>query len=267
MKISFVWYWSEASKFKPHWRDGLRAALEIIERDHRVDWFLDEQIPPDGYDAYIIWGDSNCPAIKAIASYKGKKALCLSTTAYRTDNLTGLDAIYCESDPVMEGVRRQGLRAIKAFGTDDVFFSPTEVVKDIEYFYPATFSPWKRQHAIANLGPKLLCVGTVQPDGLDELSACKKNNVRIIEGYLPVEEIRDYYNRTKKIIIPAVHGSERTVLEAMSMNILPNVTAENKKAHSYIEEYKASPFKTPREFIQHYYSAKAYAKNILKGIL
>lgn len=266
MTISVIWYWSRASEFKPRWRDGLRAAIELIEKNHKVEWFLDETIPEDKYDAYIIWGDSNCPAIQAISSYKGKKGLCLSTMPTNIVNLSGMDAVYCESQPVYEEVRRHGLRAIKAFGTDTEFFTPSEVEKDIEYFYPATFSPWKRQHVIANLGKKLLCIGTVQPDGQEELRACKNHGVQVIEGYLPVEEIRDYYNRTKKMIIPAIHGSERTVLEAMSMNILPDVAIENKKAHSYIEEYKASPFKTPREFVEHYYSAEQYAKNILKGL-
>lgn len=264
--IAFIWYWNRASEFKPKWRDGLRAAIELIEKEHQVDWFLDEEIPEDTYDAYILWGDSNCPALPLISSYKGKKGLCLSTMPTNIVNLSGLDAIYCESQPVYDAVRQHGLRAIKAFGTDTEFFTPTGGNKDIEYFYPATFSPWKRQSSIASLGKKLLCVGTLQPDGKKELNACKKHGVQVIEGYLPVREIREFYNRSQKMIIPAVHGSERTVLEAMSMNILPDVSAENKKARSYVEEYKHSPFPTPREFVEYYYSAQKYAQNILKGL-
>ena len=40
-----------------------------------------------------------------------------------------------------------------------------------------------------------------------------------------VNEIyKDYYRKSQNVIIPAIHGSERTVLEAMSMDILPLVT-------------------------------------------
>lgn len=266
MNIAMIWYWDRASLIFPQWRDGLRAAIETLQQDHRVEWFLDKRIPEDQYDAYLIWGDSNCEAIEKISSYNGKKGLFLTTNPHNPTNLRCLDAIYCESNPVYDEVRQQGLRAIRAFGTDSEFFTPTEIKKDIEYFYPATFSPWKRQHTIAHLGKKLLCVGTVQPDGLEELQICKDKGVRVIEDYLPVEEIRRFYERTKQIIIPAIHGSERTVLEAMSMNILPTVAPENKKAHSYLNEFQSSPFNSPREFILTQYSSQSYAKAIMKGL-
>lgn len=266
MNIAFVWYWNRASEILPDWRDGLRAAIELIGKTHKVTWFLDEKLPEDIFDAYIIWGDSNCPALDKIRNFKGKKAICLTTNPNNPENLRGLDAVYCESQPVYEETRRVGLRAVKAFGTDTDFFNPSEGDKDIQFFYPATFSPWKRQHTIAHLGKKLLCVGTVQPDGMGELEACRRNDVQIVEGYIPVEKIKEYYNRTHEMIIPAIHGSERTVLEAMSMNILPIVAPENIKAKSYLKEYADSPFTSPRDFVVNHYSPQVYADNILKGI-
>jgi hypothetical protein len=55
MTLAFLWWWSKASITRPNWRDGLRAALEVIERNHTVDWYLDEDFPEDHYDAYLIW--------------------------------------------------------------------------------------------------------------------------------------------------------------------------------------------------------------------
>lgn len=267
MRIAFVWYWDRASQILPNWRDGLRGAIEHIEKTHDVDWYLDLELPEDEYDGIIIWGDSDCPAIEKLKGYSAKVGICLTTNPHNPRNLIGLDAIYCESQPVYEEVRRLGLRAIKAFGTDTDFFKPDESVeRDIEYFYPATFSPWKKQSAIANLGDKLLCVGTVQPDGHEELEACRKSGVSIITEYIPVELIKQYYNRTRKIIIPAIHGSERTVLEAMAMNILPTVAPENRKAHSYLNEYRQQFFDTTRDFILANYSHRKYAEALLKGL-
>lgn len=266
MKIAVIWYYSRASQALPNWRDGLRSAIEIIEKSHQVEWFLDEKLPGFGFDAYLLWGDSNCPAIRTISKFNGKKAICLSTNPTNTENLRFLDAVFCESDPVFEEARKAGIRAIKAFGTDTNFFTPDNTSKDIEYFYPATFSPWKRQHAIAHHGKDLLCVGTVQPDGVSEFEECKKRGVIVEEGYFPVEKIREYYKRAKRVHIPAIHGSERTVLEAMSMNILPVVYPENIKACSYVEEYKKSGCRTPREFVLKNYSAEIYAENLLKGL-
>ncbi len=269
LKISIIWYWNKASQILPNWRDGLRAAIEVIGETHDVDFFLDERVPSldEKYDAVLVWGDSNCPFLRAIHQYSGKKGIFLTTNPTNPGNLFGLDAIYCESTPVYEEVRRHGLRAIKAFGTDTAFFTPDETVKkDIEYFYPATFSPWKRQSSIAHLGLKLFCVGTLQPDGGEEFRACKEHHVATAVGYFPAEQIREYYQRTQKMIIPAVHGSERTMLEAMSMNIVPTVAPENVKAHSYLGEYRSGAWETPREFVLANYSPEIYAKNILKGI-
>lgn len=272
MKIAMVWYWDRASEIYPNWRDGLRAAIEKISKSHEVVWYFDKQVPAqfDPYDAIIFWDDSNSGFFSQISKYKCKKSMCLTTMPQNFDNLRLLDAVYCESQPVYEAVRSQGIRAIKAFGTDTTYFTPGHKVKDIEYFYPATFSPWKRQRDIAHLGSKLWCVGTVQPDGVDDLQACLSQKVNVEIGYFPVEKIRDYYQRTKQVIIPAVHGSERTVLEAMSCNVWPIVNnPENKKAQSYIEEYvaeKGNGKLTPREFILRHYSPEIYAANILKGV-
>jgi hypothetical protein len=118
--------------------------------------------------------------------------------------LLGFDVVFCETSIIYNECRMRGINAIRAFGTDDKFYTPG-YKKDIEYFYPATFSPWKCQDEIADLGSKLLCVGTVQPDGKKMLEICKKKGVKTEVGYFPPEKIREYYMRAKKVIIPAIH--------------------------------------------------------------
>lgn len=266
MKLAFLWYFEKAPQVYENWRDGLRAAIELIGKTNEVDWFIGKEIPlSDGYDAILFWDDSNSEFFDELDRYKGKKGLFLTTNPQNFDNLRKLDVVYCESEPVYDAVRREGIRAVKAFGTDTDFYSPSKVKRDIEYFYPATFSPWKKQSTIAHLGNKLLCVGTTQPDGLYELAECTTNGVRVENGYFPAEKIRDYYRRSKNVPIPAFHGSERTVLEAMATNIKPDVNRENVKAYSYITELEESGL-TPREFVEKNYSHKKYAKSILKGL-
>jgi glycosyltransferase involved in cell wall biosynthesis len=241
-RIAVVWWWDRANEIWPNWRDGYRAAWEEISKKHEINWYLDK--------------------------HKCRKGMSLTTNPQNYDNLKKLDVVFCESDPVIELVRPHGIRTIKAFGTDTKFFSPDEnIEKDIPYFYPSTFSPWKRQSEIAYLGSDLLCVGTVQPDGQKELQTCKDAHVKTEIGYFPAEKIRDYYRRTNKVIIPAIHGSERTVLEAMSMNIPVEVTDfHNQKARSYIQEFESSNYESPREFILDNYSEKKFAEQLLRGI-
>lgn len=263
MRIAFYWPFNRAEEIYDYWRDGLRAAIEEIGKEHDVEVFLDHE-PEGEFDFILGWGDSN---INTLPSFTCKKGLILTTMPENFDNLRKLDVIYCESRPVYEAVRAQGLHAVHAFGTDTDFFSPDpKVKKDLEYFYPATFSPWKRQEDIAHLGKKLWCVGTVQPDGSEQLKACYDNGVNVALGYFKAEHIRDLYRRAKNVIIPSVHGSERTVLEAMSCGILPVVSnPANFKARSYIQELKASHL-SPREFVLKYYNPKQYASKILQGV-
>lgn len=267
MNIAFVWYWDRASKFMPKWRDGLRSAMEIVGKKHDVDWFLDKEIPQKKYDFLLFWDDSNSEMFNHL-DLGERKGICLSTFPTNVDNIKKLDVVFCESQPIYDFVRAQGVRAIKAFGTDTEFFSPSKATKTLDFFYPATFSPWKRQSEIAYLGKQLLCVGTLQPDGQDELDACKEMGVQLKIGYFSPKKIRDYYRSAKNVIIPAVHGSERTVLEAMSTNILPIIVhpEENTRANSYLEEYGNSPYDNPRDFVLNNYSHFIYADQLLKGI-
>lgn len=266
MKIAIVWYFDRASEIMPNWRDGLRGATEeLVKQGHQVEWFLDKNIPLGQWDALIFWDDSNSGFFDIIDNYKCKKGIFLTTDPQNFDNLRKLDVVYCESEPVYEAVRAQGIHAVKAFGTDTDFFKPSDVKKDIEYFYPATFSPWKLQRNIAHLGKKLLCVGTLQPDGLTDLAECRRTGVKIKQGYFPAEEILGYYQRAKNVLIPAIHGSERTVLEAMACGIKSEVNKENVRTYSYIKELGESGL-TPREFVVKNYSHILYAENIMKGL-
>ena len=266
MKLAFLWWWGGAEETYDYWRDGLRRAIEIIGQEHDVDVILGEHFPEEKYDAYLLWGDSNCSAFGYFDNVEGKKGIILTTDPQNFDNLKKLDVVFCESQPVKDQVRAQGLKAVKAFATDTDFYQPDKTKeKDMEYFYPATFSPWKLQRDIAHLGDKLWCIGTVQPDGLEDLQACEQNNVNIAKGYFKAEYIRDCYQRAKKVPIPAIHGSERTVLEAMACNIVPDVTnVQNIRTRSYIEEYRElSRYITPRDFVLGEYSPKKYAEKII----
>jgi glycosyltransferase involved in cell wall biosynthesis len=269
-RIAVVWYWDQASQIWPNWNDGFRAAWKIIAQQYEVNWFLDKRYPDpkDKWSFIYLWDDSNSEFFKKIDNYTCRKGVHLTTNPQNYDNLKKVDVVYCESDPVYELLRPHGIRTIKAFGTDTNFFSPDLTVeKDIPYFYPATFSPWKRQGAIAYLSNNLLCVGTIQPDGQKEFQTCLDAHVKVQVGYFPAKDIRDYYRRAKKVIIPAIHGSERTVLEAMSMNVPVEVTDfHNQRARSYLQEFENSEFESTREFILARYSEKTFASSIMKGI-
>jgi len=266
MKIAFLWNFDKANEIYDHWKDGLRAAIDVIGVNNDVDIYCGKYAYKlEGeYDFLLFWTDSR-DSFLSFYNLPIRKGMVLTTDPVDFDNLRNMDVIYCESTPVYEAVRRQGLRTIKAFGTDTKFYTPDDTPKDIKYFYPATFSPWKLQRNIAYLGKDLTCVGTVQPDGEEDYAECVKNGVNIEVGYFPPEKIRDYYKRAQHVIIPAIHGSERTCLEAMSMNIVPEVNPQNRRTCSYVEEYRSSGL-SPREFVLKNYSEEKYAQDLLRGM-
>lgn len=268
-RIALLWNFKSANEVYPNWKDGLRKAIEIIGVDNDVDIYCGKYAyrldPKEKYDFLLYWTDSTDDFLN-FYDLPIKKGIILTTDPHNFDNLRKMDVIYCESQPVYDQVKRQGLRAIRAFGTDEEFYSPAKTKKDIKFFYPATFSPWKLQRNIAFHGKDLTCVGTVQPDGTEDYTECINNGVNVEIGYFPPEKIRDYYRRAEYVLIPAIHGSERTCLEAMSMNIIPQVNPENKRTLSYVEEFFASGDKSSRQFIKKNYSAKRYADLIMKGV-
>lgn len=268
-KLAFIWPFNQAKEIYPKWRDGLRAAIQVIEKEHTVDWFLGDDFQGNsfnGYDAILTWTDSQDRVVDSLPK-KVRKGIILTTMPYDIENLKKYQIVFCESKPVLQVVRQNGLNGMHAFGTDTDFFSPDEKVKkDILYFYPATFSPWKRQRDIVHLRNGLWCIGTVQPDGAEDLEACQRNGVHVEIGYFDVDYILSLYRRAENIPIPAVHGSERTVLEAMSLDLLPQVNPENHKAYSFVNEFINSYHESPRAFVLSKYSHKRYAKRILEGL-
>jgi len=266
--LAVIWPFDKAEQIYPYWRDGLKAAIEVIGEKQNVDYYFGEDYKnlEENYNAYLFWADSNDHAIDFFYEKSGTKGLILTTSPSDFQNLKKYDVVFCESKPVYEQVRAQGIHAVHAFGTDTDFFSPDESVKkDISYFYPATFSPWKRQSAIAKYGQLLYCVGTLQPDGQEELQACLDNKVNVAQGYFKAEHIRDLYRRAYEVPIPAIHGSERTILEAMSMDLFPDVNPEN-KAYAIIQQLQKLDIDSPREFVLKYYSHQQYAQKIMKGL-
>lgn len=273
LKICIVWWFNGAEQVFPNWRDGHKAAFEELGKYHDVKFLVGKKLPNYQPDFLLFWDDSDSEMFSHLDDYKCRKGICLTTDPHNMDNLRKLDVVFVESDPIYDRVRAEGIRCIKAFGTDTDFFRPNaEVKKDIEYFYPATFSPWKLQHLIAHLGNRLTCIGTVQPDGEAELKSCKDNGVNVEIGYFPVEKIREYYWRSNNVIIPAIHGSERTVLEAMACGIKPMVLNHgNIRTQSYLREYEQwhrglKEGGTVRQFVVERYSHIGFCNQLRKGI-
>jgi len=269
MIIDLVWYFNKAAEVYPLYRDGVRAAMEVLEdRGHTVRWHfgLEPEIPEDS-DFIINWDNSTSEWIPEMNKLPQKKGLILTTDlGMDIESLRNYDVIFAEAQPVVDKIRPHGIYALKGFGTDTEFFCPDDTKKIWKAFYPATFSPWKRQNEFATIyKDKGLLLGTVQPDGWDILKKSLYLGTKVMLGYFDVKYIRDLYRASESVHITGWEGSGRTVLEALSMNIPVKVAMDNHKCQSYLLEARAHGLDS-RKFVQECYSEEVYADIIMKGI-
>ncbi len=269
MNIDVIWYFDKAKWVYPKWRDGLKAAMEIIGKKHNVRWHLGTEIAiPEDSDFILNWDNSTSEFIPQMLQSSARKGLVLTTDlGLNIDALRNYDVIFPEARVVTDKIKPHGIRCITAFGTDTEFFRPMPIGdKEYEAFYPATFSPWKRQnHFASTYGDKGLLLGTVQPDGFEILKNCIEGKANIMIGYFPVEFVRYQYNNARLVHITGWEGSGRTVLEALSCGVPVQVAHDNHKCQEYVIDWRGSDM-TPREFAETYYSASKYAEKLLKGI-
>jgi glycosyltransferase involved in cell wall biosynthesis len=285
MKIAMVWPWGGAKKVRYLVKDGLATAMEIIGKKHQVDWYLSGDEPTDDYDWILVWGVSSVPFNFKIQKYKARKALMCAGHAEDIVNLRKFNVVFVESPLIFQHLKPHCNRIVLAFGVDTNFFKPLNIPKYIDAVYPATFSDWKRQDLFADaIGPRGLCFGVIQPDGVKHFEYCQQKQVATLSGLMPQSLMNIMYNVAKTCVITSWHGSERTVLEALACNVPVVVTNDNFLACSLLPNIGAISCKSEsesikkafekaltikdntREYVLENYTAEIYARKILEVI-
>lgn len=281
MRIAIIHPWEGAKFTEPIQWDGLHSALKIISKRHQVDWFLAGDEPDDSYDWILPWGVGSIPFNNTIEKYKGRKALLCAGHPQDTANFEKFEAIFVESPAVAKQILHP--KVVLAFGTDTKFFRPQEEEKMFDVFFPATYSPWKRQDLLAEAckGLKVLTCGVIQPDGVEIFKKCQDTGYTLA-GIVPTSLVSKLYNMSKVVCVTAWHGSERTTLEAMSSNVPLVITQDNELACSLTtdEVMKVAPVpnmirdaidtalqfsqRNTRDHVLQRYSEREYANKILE---
>lgn len=311
MNIAFCWDWEPYFEQTVTWKDGLAAALlELQKRGHEVRVFtagktptivnhpyfdiivstdLKRDVAKCHPDVILHWGDFTRPNAEPLKTLGVPMAICFAGGEAINYNTPLFDHIFVESRVYQDTLEERGYDNVSiAFGTNTDLFVPLPNQKiRFDTIFPATFAEWKRHnlYAEATEGLRSLAVGHMYHDHEQECwQVCLQHGVTVLP-YVPAGVMRYLYAASRVCVIPSRSGggSQRTVLEAMAMN-LPVVVTDSDKfdfGDGYI--FRASPDASEirmfvealldgdldvntREFVESNWSHINYADSIEKGL-
>ncbi len=254
MRIAFVHDWEPDTEQEATWEDGLAAAiLELRRRGNSVVAFTCG--PFDGIidaplfditvtndmkrmvnlfkpDVILMWGDMTRPNAKPLKSLGKPMAICFAGGDTNRDNTSLFGHIFVESQVYKDRLEHDGFSVSLAFGTNTNLFTSIDQPKVFDTIFPATFATWKRHglYALATQGLVSLAVGYMYYDHeTDCWKDCLKRGVMVMP-HVSAQALHRLYAASRVCVVPSesAGGSQRTVLEAMAMNIPVVVTDSDK---------------------------------------
>lgn len=255
LRISFVWDWNFVPGQALTWEDGLAAALKVlIDRGHEVQiithgdkrfevehpyfpMLVSDSIVEDvrtyNPDVILHWADMTRPHAAPLAELGKPMAICFAGGEALGENVELFDHIFVESKVYEDVYKENGYPVSIAFGTNTELFKPVPDQPILyDTIFPATFALWKRHdlYAKATKGLRSLACGYMYDTHEQECwKVCLENGVMIMP-HVPARALKYLYAASKVCVITSssAGGSQRTVLEAMAMN-LPLVVTDSDK--------------------------------------
>jgi glycosyltransferase involved in cell wall biosynthesis len=254
MKIAFVWDWEPSWEQAYTWRDGLAAAILELSKRHQVEVFTDSEVviphpyfeikpvswmDKDWPDVILHWGDMTRPHAEKHAEWGKPMAICFAGGEPLGYNVELFDHIFVESQTYQDIFEQKGYSVSRAFGTNTDLYVPIPSQKKVfDAIFPATFANWKRHYlfAAATEGLVAAAVGYMYPDSWEKqcYEVCEvKGN--LVLPHMSAEALHRMYAASKTVVIPSQSdgGSQRTVLEAMAMNIPVIAMTDSEKVSEY----------------------------------
>lgn len=259
LRLVFLWDWEPDYSQATVWEDGIAAALrELIRRGHDVmvvttsnqptvvkHPYFDMIVSDDVVvlvkdykpDVILHWADMTRPHAVKLAGLGIPMALCFAGGELFAENIDLFDHIFVESNVYLTPLLEAGKSASIAFGTNTELFKPMQQNKAFDVFFPATFAAWKRHElfAKASAGLRALAVGYMYDKHEQECwQVCLDNGVTVLP-HVAYNVLPRLYASSRTVMVPSMSsgGSQRTVLEAMAMNV-PLIVCDSDK-FDYVE--------------------------------
>lgn len=245
MKIAFVWQGFDGRYGV--WRDGLWAAMKIIEEKHQVRYYdttrlaeLTEWKP----DAVLYWESPCTLAGKDAANYRAvqalpfKKYLLFAGGPIKREWVEGFELLFVESRINEEECAALGIPFKRAFGVNTQIMRPLKTAKHFDGFIPATYAGWKRHALFAQaLGMGGVAAGRKQAHEPQCYQVCEDNGVLTLPEVSP-ETVAVLANASHAVVNTAEFwgGGQRCTLEGMACGVPVIVMSDSPKNREYVEE-------------------------------
>lgn len=257
MRLAFVY-----KHDYPHlWKDGLWAALKLLEEEWEVEMFNISTISsiPDTFDFYLGWGAFGSPADRMLRGKPWTKGLCVG--GMPSPESTGTDALnynvlFYETEYFRPTIEYHP-NIVHAFGVNTDIFYPMVLPKVWNYISVGAFAKWKRFEMLATKGGDRLAIGEIQkgnPEESYDIIYHLLTNGCAISDMVEPGKLAVLMNMSDIAYVPADinGGGERTVLEARACSIPVQVESDNPKLKELLYS----------EVYDHHY----YANQLKKGI-
>lgn len=262
MRIAVVWDWEPEYEQSITWSDGLAAALKELSGRHELKVFSqaikgEPCLIPNPYvpihsvdnityqvqqfkpDVILVWADRGRPNIKPLSELEIPMAMCFSGGSTEDGEFHRFQHIFVENDCYKKQLERFPSVSV-AFGTNTDLYTPLpDQQKVIDILFPATFAMWKRHRLFSDVVRELdlssCAVGYMQPEHEKECwQDCEKAGCLVLP-HVSGKALHRLYAASKVVVITSNNdgGSQRTVLEAMAMNIPVIVNEESEKNTEY----------------------------------
>lgn len=244
LKIAFIWQGFDGRYGQ--WRDGLYAAMQILEKEHTVKYFdfpLTDihDFKPDVvlyWEAPCTFGGKDRLNYWAVQGLPYKKALLFAGGPIQDEWIEGFDLSFVESKLNEEEFAALGRPWKRAFGVNTQIFKPVQQPKVFDGVFQATCASWKRHWLGAEaFGNKYAVMGRFQeedPIGFIRVRAAGG----LVLPELSAEAVSAMLSASHAVINTSDYwgGGQRTTLEAMACGIPPIVMEDSPKNREFVEE-------------------------------
>lgn len=196
-------------------------------------------------DVVLFWSDMTRPNIPVLKELGKPMAVAFAGGQPFGPYWSLFDHIFTESESYKMQYENRGFGHIvsTAFGTNTKLFDPSHAqvknqAKIFDVCFPATYCDWKRHRLFADAvkGHSAVCAGFKYEDHETYCWEAADAAGALSLPHVSAETLRQIYAASKTCVVTShwTGGSQRTVLEAMAMNVPLVVMADSDKTSEYV---------------------------------